>query len=160
MLKKVQISLQSIQYDPPEKIGDNEKTPEPISITQNLPARWRETEDEISLSYTEPDPDTKDGAQVQLYFLKKDPTTLTLTRNGAQNYVLVFNEQQRCSSEYQLGNMSLELAIATRRLTNTLHKDGKLHLEYVVELQGCSNGLRIIDIRLDDPLSGIVREYR
>jgi len=160
MLKKVQISLQSIQYDPPEQIGGDEKTPEPVTVTQNLTARWRETDDEISLSYTEPDPDTKDGAAVQLYFLKNDPTTVTLTRNGAQNYVLIFNEKQRCSSEYQLGSMSLELAIATRKLSNTLQENGKLHLEYVVELQGCSNGLRIIDIRLDPPLSGIVREYR
>ena len=85
---------------------------------------------------------------------------LTLTRNGAQNYVLVFNEKQRCSSEYQLGSMSLELAIATRKLSNTLQENGKLHLEYIVELQGCSNGLRVIDIRLDQPLTGIVREYR
>ena len=160
MLKKVQINLTSIQYDPPENIGDNEKTPEPLTVTQSLPARWRETDDEISLSYTEPDPDTKDGAQVQLYFIKSDPATLTLTRNGAQNYVLVFNEKQRCSSEYQLGSMSLELAIATRKLSNTLQENGKLHLEYIVELQGCSNGLRVIDIRLDQPLTGIVREYR
>ena len=160
MLKKVYITLQSLQYDPPEERGGNEKTPDPISITQHLPARWRETADEISLSYTEPDPDTKEGAQVQLYFLKNEPETITLTRNGAQNYVLVFNEQQRCSSEYQLGNMSLELAIATRSLANSLREDGTLHLEYVIELQGCSNGLRIIDIRLDEPLSDIVREYK
>jgi uncharacterized beta-barrel protein YwiB (DUF1934 family) len=160
MLKKVQMTLQSTQYDPPKVNGGDERTPDPVSITQQISARWRETGDEISLSYEEHDPDGGGTVAVQIYFAKCDPNTVTISRSGAQKYALLFQENGRSVSEYSVAGLELELAIVTRRLCNRLAENGTLHLEYVIEVQGENSGLRIIDIRLDKSSDHIIREYK
>jgi uncharacterized beta-barrel protein YwiB (DUF1934 family) len=154
MLKKIRMKLESVQYDPPDPTGqDGECQEEPLRLVQHLDARLRETADEIFITYDEPDEDATGRVQVQLCFRKDDPGTVTLSRSGLQRYVLVFSEGQRCASEYAIGGMHMDLVVVTKRLSNRIMSHGKLHLEYSLELQGCANGRRIIDIRLDPPKS-------
>ncbi|MBQ7337362.1 MAG: DUF1934 domain-containing protein [Clostridia bacterium] len=155
------MTFTALQYEPSVGVSEKDEASEPVSIVQHLSARFRETAQEVSLSYDEPDENSRPSARVQLYFTKSDPNTITLTRSGAQNYVLVFCEGRRHASEYLLPEMNIELSVVTRRLHNALLSEGSLHLEYSVELQGCSDGLRVIDIRLDDPSEvTALREYR
>ncbi len=161
MLKKVHMTLRSVQYDPPEEPMlplSKPKESKPVHTVQNVVARYRETDDEVSLSYDEPDEGAEGKTQVQLFFSKSDPKTVTLARSGMQQYALVFREGGRCVSEYVVAGMGMEMTVATRRLQNTLAQDGCLHLEYTLELQGCNNGKRIIDIRIQ-PHIDTLREY-
>jgi uncharacterized beta-barrel protein YwiB (DUF1934 family) len=158
MLKKVQLTLISLQYDPPEP-DQTEPTP-PTRIEQHTVARLRQTDDQIALTYDEPDESGNGDVQVRLQFSTKEPQTVTLTRGGAQSYQLLFCDGKRSRTEYAIAGMSFDICAVTRRLQNHLLTDGTLHLEYTIELQGCSNGVRIIDIKIEDCPPPVLREYR
>lgn len=162
MLKKVHMTLHSVQYEPPEEplipAATPPKAPPPVRMVQNLVARYRETDDEISLSYDEPDESAEGRVQVQLFFAKSAPETVTLARSGLQRYVLTFCQGSRCSSEYSVAGMGMEITAVTRSLKNTILSDGKLHIEYHLELQGCDNGKRIVDITIS-PFADTIKEY-
>ena len=161
MLKKVQISIQSIQYQPPEPHTDDDELEQPETILQKTSASWRETDEELSLTYTDPDEQSQGEVRMQFFFRKDDPQTVTLTRSGNSYYQLLFCEGRRCSCDYNVGGMMIKLTTHTTSLQNRLLEDGTLHLEYMLELQGCSNGKRVIDIQVE-PQSDttIIREYR
>ncbi len=159
MLKKVQLTIKSLQYGPPDEAASDNVQP-PVSNEQHVSARWREDEHAVSLTYDESDEEGKETVQMQFYFKKSDPGTVTLSRSGSQRYQLLFRHGQRCTSDYSVGGMRLEICAVTRRLQNRLRTNGTLHLEYTIELQGCSNGVRIVDLSVEDaaPVAPL-REY-
>ena len=156
MLKKINLSIRSIQYSPP---GVDDA---PLRVEQLVTARLRENESEVSLSYREPpaEGEQNGGADIQIYFAKSAPSTVSLTCSGTQRYTLVFCQGQPYTGEYSLCGINFDLRVQTHRLKNTLLLDGRLHMEYTIEVGGEPNGKRIITLTiLPDNIKMPIREY-
>ncbi len=75
-----------------------------------------------------------------LSFLEKDPATVTLSRTGAMSCVMTFCESCRYRGNYDMGFLSFDFTVATKRVENKLsfEKGGTLLLDYNTEMQGVS----------------------
>lgn len=141
MLQKVNLTIKSEQYSPEE--GETE----PLRMEQSVVARLRRTDEQVSLTYREPSDDGA-GAEMQFFFFQSSPSVVTLNCRGAQRYTLTFCEGEYSSGDYALGGMTFSLAARTHRLENALLGKGVLRMEYTIELDGQSNGLRVVELTL------------
>ncbi len=75
-----------------------------------------------------------------LSFLAKEPEVVTLDRTGAVSCVMTFSEKCRYRGTYDMGFLSFDFTVATKRVENRIsyEKGGILILDYNTEIQGVS----------------------
>ena len=75
-----------------------------------------------------------------LSFLSAEPEVVTLAREGAVSCVMTFSENCRYRGAYDMGFLSFDFTVATKRVENhiSFEKGGVLVLDYNTEMQGVS----------------------
>lgn len=90
----------------------------------------------VSVSYEETEATGMEGSATSVSFLKKDPSIVTMTRDGIVSATLVFEEGKRHHCIYKTPFMPFEVCVCTKKVVNRLQEDGSLDLDYVVEIRG------------------------
>ena len=90
----------------------------------------------VSVSYEETEATGMEGSATSISFLKKDPSIVTMTRDGVVSATLVFEEGKRHHCIYKTPFMPFEVCVSTKKVVNRLQEDGSLDLDYVVEIRG------------------------
>ncbi|MCI8331317.1 MAG: DUF1934 domain-containing protein [Clostridiales bacterium] len=105
-------------------------------------------EDQISVSYKEPETEGMGDTETTLFFKRSDPQTVNLYRTGAVKSDLVFNvERGRQTCVYQTEIAPFMLAIVTKKLSNSLTADGgTIHLDYKIEINNMNVERTILDL--------------
>lgn len=90
----------------------------------------------ITVSYEETEATGMEGSRTTVSFLKKDPSVVTMTRDGIVSATLVFEEGKRHHCIYKTPFMPFEVCVCTKKVVNRLNEDGFIDLDYIVEIRG------------------------
>ena len=93
-------------------------------------------DERVSVSYEETEATGMEGSATSVSFLKKDPSIVTMTRDGVVSATLVFEEGKRHHCIYKTPFMPFEVCVCTKKVVNRLQEDGSLELDYIVEIRG------------------------
>lgn len=143
MLKRVRVSIKTKQWQQVGTLFDGGVTPdiapsrvEPQEIEMTAEGSYHDDGHRVTVSYREGALSGMENAKTTLFFQKSSPHTVTMTRDGAVRTALLF-EQGKCHiCIYQTPLMPMEVAVKTRKVENTLEENGKLRLDYTVEIKG------------------------
>lgn len=94
------------------------------------------TDERVIIAYDESELTGMEGSHTQVRFERAEPGLLTMMRNGSVNTILVFEEGKRHICTYQTPYMPFEICVFTKSVTNTLLDNGKIELDYIVEIRG------------------------
>jgi len=143
MLKRVRVSIKTKQWQLSGTIFDDGVTvanaparTEPLEIEMNATGSYHDDGTRVTVSYREGELSGMGDAKTSLFFQKKEPRTVTMTRDGSARTSLLFEEGQRHICIYQTPLMPMEVAVKTCAVQNTLAENGRLHLDYIVEIKG------------------------
>jgi uncharacterized beta-barrel protein YwiB (DUF1934 family) len=64
------------------------------------------------------------------------PELVTMMRHGTVNTILVFEKGKRHICTYQTEYMPFEICVNTKEVINTLLENGRIDLDYIVEIRG------------------------
>lgn len=94
------------------------------------------TANEVKLLYEESELSGMEGSVASLTFLRAVPGVLTMTRSGEVNTALVFEEGRRHICVYNTPFMDFEVCVKSYLVRNRLLEDGRIDLDYIVEVHG------------------------
>ncbi len=94
------------------------------------------TEDRVIIAYDESELTGMEGSHTQVRFERTEPGLVTMMRHGTVNTILVFEKGKRHICTYQTEYMPFEICVNTKEVRNTLLFDGKIELDYIVEIRG------------------------
>lgn len=94
------------------------------------------TDERVIIAYDESELTGMDGSATQLRFEKNMPGLVTMMRSGTVNTILVFEQGRRHICTYQTEYMPFEVCVYTKEVRNTLLEDGRIELDYIVEIRG------------------------
>ena len=97
----------------------------------------RETKDgRIELSYKESEATGMEGSTTAVSFQTSEPGVVSMLRRGTVSTALVFEEGKRHHCLYQTPYMPFELCVHTLKVDNRLSEEGRLELDYIIEIRG------------------------
>lgn len=110
------------------------------------------------LSYMERDEDGMEDTRSTLVFSKSRPAVVTLTRSGLMKMTLSFEEGRHHIGSYSFGAIqkllsdkpTVMIASYARRVENTILEDGRLSLDYIVEVRGMDTQRTVFSLSVDD----------
>lgn len=94
------------------------------------------TDERVIIAYEESELTGMEGSYTQVRFERRMPGLVTMTRNGSVSTILIFEENKRHICTYQTPYMPFQICVFTKKVENTLLEDGKIVLDYVVEIRG------------------------
>ena len=94
------------------------------------------TDERVIIAYDESELTGMEGSHTQVRFERAQAGLVTMMRNGSVNTILVFEEGKRHICAYQTPYMPFEICVFTKSVKNTLLDDGKIELDYIVEIRG------------------------
>lgn len=128
-----------------EAFDDSEKTEMAVEGT------IRENDGRIFINYEESELTDMQGAKTTLTFRKNSPDLVTMMRTGSVKTALVFEKRIRHICTYNVeGLMPFEVCVYTISLDNRIETEGKLHIDYIVEIQGTRAGRFKLDISVTE----------
>ena len=92
----------------------------------------------IEIEYDENDSEDFNGTIVRIIFNRNEPGLVSVVREGDINTMLSFESGKRHKSVYNTPYMPFELSINTIEVKNTVLTDGRLFLNYLIEIKGLS----------------------
>lgn len=121
--------------DPDEDAPKEDEEPEgPIEMFTE--GELYVTDERVIIAYDESELTGMEGSHTQVRFDRSNPGLVTMTRNGAVSTILIFEENKRHICTYQTPYMPFEVCVYTKKVENSLLEDGKIVLDYVVEIRG------------------------
>ena len=94
------------------------------------------TDERVIIAYDESELTGMEGSHTQVRFERNQDGLVTMMRSGNVNTILVFEEGKRHICTYQTPYMPFEVCVYTKKVENSLLEDGKIVLDYVVEIRG------------------------
>ena len=91
---------------------------------------------QISLAYDESELTEMDGAHSVLTFRKSEPELIHLIRSGSVTTALTFKPHHRALCVYETPYMPFQVGIHCLVVDNTLLENGKMILDYIIEIRG------------------------
>ncbi len=117
-----------------EENEEQSDTPDILEI--NSVATLIDDGSRVTVSYDESDESGMEGSVTSVTYLKDQPETVTMTRDGIVSATLVFDEGKRNHCLYKTPYMPFEVCVYTKKIDNRLLSDGVLELDYFVEIRG------------------------
>ena len=105
----------------------------------------------IEIEYDENDSEDSNGTIVRIIFNRNEPGLVSVVREGDINTMLSFESGKRHKSVYNTPYMPFELSINTIEVKNTVLTDGRLFLNYLIEIKGLSCDRCTIDFEITQP---------
>lgn len=94
------------------------------------------TDERVIIAYDESELTGMEGSHTQVRFERSQDGLVTMMRHGSVSTILVFEEGKRHICTYQTPYMPFEICVFTKSVKNTLLTDGKIELDYIVEIRG------------------------
>ena len=94
------------------------------------------TDDRVIIVYEESELTGMEGSQTQVRFERSCPELVTMLRHGSVNTILVFEKDKRHICTYQTEYMPFEICVYTKEVVNKLLTEGRIDLDYIVEIRG------------------------
>lgn len=104
-------------------------------IESILYAEIKESERDCTVTYEEMS-EGMDGVSTEIKFKKDAPQEISISRTGALEAFMYFEEGKRHICVYNTGIMPFEICIYSKRVDNRLLSDGVLEIEYIIEIKG------------------------
>ena len=143
MLKRVRILIKTKQWQQAGTLFDDGVSPssaparvEPQEMEMTAEGSYHDDGHRITITYREGELSGLGNTKTVLHFQKSAPRTVTMTRDGAVRTALLFEEGERHICIYQTPLMPMEVAVKTRKVKNTIEENGKLRLDYTIEIKG------------------------
>ena len=107
------------------------------------------------IAYDESELTGMEGSTTEVGFDLETPGLVTMMRHGSVSTVLVFEQGKRHICAYKTEYMPFEICVNTKEVKNTLLEDGKIYLDYVVEIRGAQaeRTLFTIEITEETPIN-------
>lgn len=146
MLKKVRLHIITERRESAGSLFDGEEmmplapddTPEDeverIEIT--VDANYLDDGTRVSMTYHESELTGMQGATTTLTYQKNNPSLVSMLRHGTVKTALVFEPGNRHFCVYQTEIMPFEVCVLTKAVDNAIETEGRLFLDYTVELRG------------------------
>ena len=94
------------------------------------------TDERVIIAYDESELTGMEGSHTQVRFERNMPELVTMMRHGTVNTILVFEKGKRHICTYQTEYMPFEICVNTKEVINTLLENGRIDLDYIVEIRG------------------------
>jgi uncharacterized beta-barrel protein YwiB (DUF1934 family) len=94
------------------------------------------TDERVIIAYDESELTGMEGSHTQVRFERNMPELVTMMRHGNVNTILVFEKGKRHICTYQTEYMPFEICVNTKEVINTLLENGRIDLDYIVEIRG------------------------
>lgn len=94
------------------------------------------TDERVIIAYDESELTGMEGSHTQVRFERSCPQLVTMMRSGSVNTILVFEKGKRHICIYQTEFMPFEICVFTKEVRNTLLENGRIELDYIVEIRG------------------------
>lgn len=94
------------------------------------------TDERVIIAYDESELTGMEGSSTQVRFERSCPELVSMMRSGTVSTILVFEQGKRHICTYQTEYMPFEVCVFTKEVKNTLLTDGKIELDYIVEIRG------------------------
>ncbi len=113
------------------------------------------TDERVIIAYDESELTGMEGSHTQVRFERNMPELVTMMRHGTVNTILVFEKGKRHICTYQTEYMPFEICVNTKEVINTLLENGRIDLDYIVEIRGAQAERTqfTIEIFEDDPIA-------
>ena len=144
MLKRVKIKMISERHELQGSLfeggGVREKgrAEPPQRMESRTDAAYLDDGVRISISYNETAESGLQGSRATLAFRRDEPQVLHMTRSGSVKTALLFETGRLHSCVYQTPIMPFEVCVLTTEVCNRLEQEGRLVLDYHIELRGAA----------------------
>ena len=120
-----------------EAAGENEDLEKLELFTEGLLVYTPDGEDaQISLAYDESELTGMEGAHSVLTYHTSEPNLIHLIRSGSVHTALTFQPHHRAICVYETPYMPFQVGIHCLTVNNQLLDQGKLKLDYIIEIRG------------------------
>ncbi len=113
----------------------------------------------IEISYKENEDDPQVASLAKIIFSPEDPGLVLMEKRGAIRSLLSFEEGKTHICEYETPFMPFKIYVTTEKVQNSLLQDGKLKLEYVLNVNDTPPQRFLIRISVkdspEDPLKAL-----
>lgn len=92
--------------------------------------------DRCEIRYDESDVTGMEGSVTSISFDMADNGVVTMSRTGSVSTALVFEKGKRHHCVYNTPIMPFEVCVKTLSVNNRIGEDGRLELDYIVEIRG------------------------
>ena len=122
-----------------EELGfefDDGEDAEEEEIALNTEGKMNIDGENIEIVYEESEITGMEGSRTSLHFSSDDPGFVSMLRSGNVSTSLVFERGKRHHCIYNTPIMPFEICVRTYKVENTLLEDGRLSLDYMIEIRG------------------------
>lgn len=140
MKKPIRLKILSRQfdydnYDPADGKNEMSETFEEMELICD--GLFLQENGRIEIRYRENESSGMLGSVTSVSYEEDTPGLVTILRSGTVSTALIFREGERTACTYEIPEGRLEVMVYTRRLKNSIGKDGdRLLLDYDVEFGG------------------------
>ena len=145
--RNVMITLSTSRIEVPENLFDEEADPSPAPFdclhTQMpdptdllIEGRLVTNPSRVELVYEEGELTGMEGSVTSVGFDRNTPGLISMIRTGSVATALVFEQGKRHFSLYDTPFSSFQVCVHTLRVENALLSEGKLYLDYLIEIHG------------------------
>ena len=144
--KEIRIFINSVRYEVEASLfsGDEDDVIEieedgeiePQRMQIKTVGRYCIDSNRCEISYDESDVTGMEGSVTSISFDVTDSGVVTMSRTGSVSTALVFENGKRHHCVYNTPFMPFEVCVKTLSVNNLLDKDGRLELDYIVEIRG------------------------
>lgn len=121
------------EFDLPE---DMTEPGEPEKAEMLMEGRLVCTSERAELMWEESELTGMEGATSKIGFAHRYPELISMLRSGSVDTALVFEPRRRHVCVYNTPFSAFEVCVQGIAVENTLLKNGKLHLDYLIEIRG------------------------
>ena len=105
------------------------------------------------ISYDESELTGMEGSTTEVGFDLDNAGLVTMMRSGSVSTVLVFEAGKRHICTYQTEYMPFEICVNTKDVQNTLLENGKIELDYIIEIRGAQAERTLFTIEICEDAS-------
>lgn len=122
------------ELDPELYFAHREELPEPIELL--VEGRLVTNQNRVELVYEESELSGMGGSVTSIGFERATPGLVSMMRTGTVYAAFVFEEGKRHISVYDTPFSSFQICVHTLRVENQLLTEGRIHLDYLIEIHG------------------------
>ena len=122
--------------------------PEPDEML--MEGRLVTNEKRVELIYEESELTGMEGSTTEVGFDLDNAGLVTMMRHGSVSTVLVFEKGKRHICAYKTEYMPFEICVNTKDVQNTLLENGKIFLDYIIEIRGAQAERTLFTIEISE----------
>ena len=104
----------------------------------------------VVIEYNENEEDAQIATRAKIIFSPETPDLLIMTKEGAMDAVLSFEEGKTHICQYKTPYMPIKVYVETKTVKNTLLSDGRLALDYTISLNDTDPQHFIISVKMKE----------